>query len=186
MIEILLRKTERIALIDERDAHLSQHTWSWHKTFGVIRYDAESYDPKARRTPHIIMARQITQAPDKWFVVHVDGDRLNNKRSNLLLLSPAQNVQYAKKKIRSMSGYKGVAQKGGTFEVMIQSQYIGRFADPEDAARAYDGEAIRRYGPQARVNFPRPWMVCHECHKACFELATETACAECAKTTKEK
>lgn len=184
-VEIPLRKTERITLIDERDGHLANYEWSWHSSFGVIRYDAEEYNPKAQRTPHVIMARQITQAPTRWYVIHLDGDRLNNKRSNLLLLNAAQNAQYIRK-ARGKSRYKGVAPKGGTFEVMIQGEYIGKFKNEEDAALAYDEEAIVRYGTSARLNFPREFQVCHECHKAHFSLATLTACAECKSSADPK
>lgn len=180
-IEIPLRKSDRAALVDERDAHLAEHTWSWHRTFGVIRYDATRYNPETQRTPHVIMARMITEAPPKWFVVHLDGNRLNNRRNNLLLLSLAQRAQYMRKR-RGKSGFAGVTEKKYAFSATIRGRHIGYFAVAEDAARAYDAAAIQRYGASARLNFPRPFVVCHECHRAFFSLATATTCAGCAVT----
>lgn len=137
------------------------------------------------------MARLITKAPPKWRVIHLDGDRLNNQRGNLLLLSALQYAQYVPQKL-GISGYIGVIFYRNAYEVRIQGQYLARFDNPEDAARAYDAEAIARFGPSARLNFPRPFVVCHQCHRAFFELATATSCAGCVgratrkKTEREK
>lgn len=179
VIEIPLRQSNDVALVDERDADLAEHTWSWHKVFGVIRYNAMRYDSETRRTPHILMARAITHARLKWYVIHLDGNRLNNQRGNLLLLSPAQRAQYVRK-ARGKSGFVGVAEKKYVFSAVIKGKHIGNFASAEKAARAYDAEAIEYFGPSARLNFPRAFVVCHECHRGCFEMATATMCSACA------
>ena len=180
MIEIKLRNSGQTALVSDRDADQAQHTWSWHDVLGVVRYDATRYDAKARRTPHELLARAITNAPDKSVVVHLDGNRLNCRRGNLLLLTLAQHAQFSRKR-RGKSGLIGVIEKKGKFRATIQHQYLGRFETAEDAALAYDEEAVNRFGPSARVNFPRKFKVCHECHTAHFRLVTETSCKECAK-----
>ena len=179
-MKIQLRNSEYVALIDERDAELAQYTWSWHSSLGVIRYDANKYDSKAQRTPQVIMSRVITSAPDKSFVIHLDGDPLNNQRSNLLLLSAEQYGQYVPKK-KSKSGVIGASFHRGAYEVSVQSKYIGRFNDQKEAAQAYDDEAIKRFGESARLNSPRPFSVCHECHRGFRELKTKTTCAACAQ-----
>lgn len=38
---------------------------------------------------------------------------------------------------------------------MSKQIYIGRYSDPEDAARAYDAKAIELFGEFARLNFDR-------------------------------
>ena len=177
-IEIKLRQSDDVALIDERDADLAGYTWSCHQSLGVIRYDATRYDTKAQRTPQVLMSRLITQAPSKWRVIHLDGNRLNNQRGNLLLLSGLQYAQFVPKKIGT-SGYIGVIFYRNAYEARIQGQYIARFPTAEAAARAYDAEAMRRFGPSARLNFPRAFVVCHEYHRGFFELSTATMCSAC-------
>ena len=125
-MKIKLRKSEKVAVVDDRDSDLARKIWSWHSVLGVIRYDAERYDPDKRRTPQILLAREITNAWSGWRVIHVDGDRLNNRRSNLLMLSPAQYGQYVRKPVGS-SGYIGVRQKSHSFDVRIASEHIGNF-----------------------------------------------------------
>lgn len=44
---------------------------------------------------------------------------------------------------------------GHKWMARIQTVYIGLFGTEEDAAMAYDQEAIRRFGAFARTNFPR-------------------------------
>lgn len=56
---------------------------------------------------------------------------------------------------KSNSGYRGVwRNKYGTFRAHIQQEYIQSFKNAEDAARAYDVEAKKRYGADAILNFP--------------------------------
>lgn len=47
--------------------------------------------------------------------------------------------------------------QSGKIQVQISGQYLGLYADPDDAARAYDEAALEEYGPdKARryANFP--------------------------------
>src|SRR5262245_25367706 len=60
-------------------------------------------------------------------------------------------------------GYRGVEQVRGRFRAVVGKRKGGSdvwrspyFATAAEAARAYDGEARRRYGELAYLNFPRP------------------------------
>lgn len=92
---------------------------------------------------------------------HRDGNGLNNRRANLRLATPAQNSQ--NRRGYGSSGFKGVVlyKRHGRsicWRARIGSpcKALGQFGTPEDAARAYDAEARRRYGEFACVNFPSP------------------------------
>lgn len=175
MIELKLRKSAKVALIDERDAHQGGHVWSWHDYLGVVRYDNDNYDADQRRTPHLLLHREIAGAEGKQYVVHVNSDRLDNRRQNLLLLSHAAYTQYVHKP-RGKSEYRGIKVTKTSFQAYCGG-FIGTFYDEEEAARAYDEAAWQRFGASAKVNFPKAWQVCEECFKAHF-VGQECKCQE--------
>lgn len=85
---------------------------------------------------------------------HVDRDGLNNRRSNLRLCNDTENKMNRGPDRDNQLGLKGVRQAGSRFLARIQSSQIGYFDSAEDAARAYDDEAVRRFGEFAYTNFP--------------------------------
>lgn len=52
--------------------------------------------------------------------------------------------------------YRGVSldKRRMKFRARIDQRWSGRFDTPEEAARAYDNEARKVYGAEARLNFP--------------------------------
>jgi len=61
---------------------------------------------------------------------------------------------------KNTSGFRGVYldSQSGKWHARVQDgskvKYIGRFSDPEDAAKAYDHAASEIHGDKARLNFP--------------------------------
>lgn len=104
------------------------------------------------------MHRLIAGAKRGEFVDHIDGDTLNNMRANLRVCSHQQNAFNSSKR-SSLSGFKGVARHYdhvrwvARLTLSGKNLYLGTFASPEDAARAYDAAARRYYGDFARLNF---------------------------------
>jgi hypothetical protein len=92
---------------------------------------------------------------------HIDGDRANNRWSNLRPVTPAQNKWNSKtrKAPNKTSRYKGVhlIKKSNLWRAKIQSNSaateLGLFQTEELAAKAYDAAAYRLFGEYARVNF---------------------------------
>ncbi len=149
-----------LALVDDSDFEALSH-FRWHAIGNRSRYTnyaaANSHDPKPlRRT--ILMHRQIMNPPDGMVVDHIDGNGLNNQRSNLRILTQSQNLGRASLCAANTSGFKGVTfdRQTGRWKASIQSNgkmiNIGRFDDIAEAARARDEMAIKIYGEYAYKN----------------------------------
>jgi len=109
---------------------------------------------------HRIVASLFVPNPFRHkFVDHIDGNRTNNKSSNLRWCTPQQNC-YNKSKTTSTtsSKYKGVYKKNdGTFQSHIMHNYkkfhLGTFVEEKDAAIAYNNKAKELFGEFSKLNF---------------------------------
>lgn len=97
---------------------------------------------------------------------HIDGNGLNNTKSNLRLCNRSQNAMNKKLKSNSKTGWRGVTRpktknyklkkpwkayirpKGQSFIT------IGYYKTAEEAAKAYDEKAKELFGEFAKLNFP--------------------------------
>ena len=94
------------------------------------------------------------------FVDHIDGDKLNNRPSNLRSATRSQNAQNKRSGKGSSSKYLGVLwikpRRKWRAQIRIEgaSCAIGHFTDEIDAAKAYDAKARELFGEFANPNFP--------------------------------
>lgn len=117
-----------------------------------------------RRNP-LAMHRVILNPPKGLDVDHVNGDKFDNRRSNLRLATRSENC--ANKKIRSdnKTGFKGVfwISTKNRFVVEVEKQgvkkYVGAFKCKYDAATAYNFAAFEIFGVFAKTNYvQQPWL----------------------------
>lgn len=144
----------KFAIIDANSAETIS-AYTWHAT-RVKRcwYARTSVWLDGKKTA-IWMHRLLRGFPDAM-VDHWDGDGLNNRIENLRCATPGQNSSNSTP--RSPIGLKGAyrAKSGGWLSCIThdgQYRYLGRFATPEEAARAYDEAAREIHGEFARCNF---------------------------------
>lgn len=90
----------------------------------------------------VLLHRLITRAPADAVVDHINGDRLDNRRANLRVVSQRMNSQNQRLSAASSSGYRGVCWDRQRNKWIAQATlhgrhiFIGRFETVEQAAEA--------------------------------------------------
>lgn len=139
------------AKVDSEDYdRLSKHKWYTH-TSGKNEY-ARRCGPDGR----FYMHREILGAPEGMQVDHINHDGLDNRKCNLRIATPSQNM-CNQKSGRGQSRFKGVSRtESGRWasEIWVNSKkhYLGRYDTEEDAARAYNRVAEKYHGEFAKLN----------------------------------
>jgi HNH endonuclease/AP2 domain len=146
-----------VALIDEDDFDQVASIGKWYADKSTCTFYARKNYWRDGRCFSIKMHRFITGLP---FVDHVNGNGLDNRRSNLRTATDSQNSMNRGRRSDNTSGYKGVSwnRQCQSWEASIcmagKSTYLGLFSAAKTAARAYDMAAIATFGEYARLNFP--------------------------------
>lgn len=112
----------------------------------------------------------LGEQPKGYHVNHIDGDRLNNRVTNLEYVTAADNVRdmfrngrgcknRAKHVGPKHSRYRGVSRTAwGTWRAFIVADgkqlHLGCFKDEVDAAKAHDAAARAHHKEFAVTNFP--------------------------------
>ena len=92
---------------------------------------------------------------------HIDGNGLNNQRSNLRQCTNEENCMNRQPRKNCSSDYKGVQLNKLTnkwlAQIKVQGKniYLGLFGIEEDAGIAYDTAAIKYFGEFSKLNFPK-------------------------------
>lgn len=84
---------------------------------------------------------------------HKNGERTDNRPSNLRLATAQQNAANTRRDALNTSGFKGVyAGRAGLWIAQIGRTYLGQFASPEAAHDVYKLAASQRFGDFARFD----------------------------------
>ncbi len=149
----------KFTLVDrDRFPELSVHKWLAVRG-PTGHWYAKRTEYVGGRAVGVYMHNQILGTPKGFIGDHRDGDGLNNRGENLRIATNARNQM--NKCAKGSTGYKGVWKNpSGNYGAKVMAEgvyrYLGRFEDPEVAARAYDDAAREMHGPNGRYNFPRP------------------------------
>ncbi len=118
---------------------------------GYLRISRGGKSYYAHRVAWLLMTGEWPGVVD-----HVNGDRADNRWSNLRLATPSQNSANARRAGINTTGRKGVTPYRGRFRAQIcvcgQRKWLGDFTSIDEAASAYARAATDAFGEFARVS----------------------------------
>jgi hypothetical protein len=149
----------RVAIVDTEDhGWLTKFKWHAHKR-GRTWYARRAASKKT-----IFMHRAILEHHGydltSGEIDHINGDGLDNRKSNLQVISHAENIRKSRVQINNKSGFRGVSWHKGDrrWQVVIEvdniKKYVGSFRNKIAAALAYDQAAKKCFGKFAKLNLP--------------------------------
>ena len=152
---IPLGKSGKSAIVDADDFEFINR-WKW-------QYIKSGYANRVTNRGrgnyiNVLMHRVVTSCPEGKQVDHINGNKLDNRKSNLRIVSSSQN-NYAKSLAsNNKSGFKGVSYESRSnkwIAVIIKEgkrKHIGTYPDPVTAAFAYNEAAEQMFGEYAKLN----------------------------------
>jgi hypothetical protein len=126
--------------------------------------DGRTFYAKTSTGGTTLFLHNVIFGPCDKLVDHIDGDGLNNRRSNLRAATTRQNQANKRLPENNTSGFKGVREAKwatgpkrwrATIFVDGKHNHLGYFFSPEEAAVAYDYAAERVWGEFANPNMRR-------------------------------
>jgi hypothetical protein len=144
-----------LAIIDVAD-----YEWLRKYTWRATGTSAGHYAYCTIRGRQVLMHRLIMNPPPGMVVDHINGNKQDNRRSNLRVCTQAENLRNSRKH-HGTSRFKGVSwySKLRKWEAKIcrngETTHLGWFKDEVEAAKAYDRAAVRLFGQFTRLNFPK-------------------------------
>lgn len=142
------------AVIDADDIQLvAGKNWCKHNEYAAT----STKDAEGRR--RLVRMHNLIAAPASGFVVdHINGNGLDNRRSNLRLATASENQCNRRAASNIASGLKGAywdkskGKYGAEIKVRGQRYKLGRYSTAEEAHAAYADAAAILHGEFARAS----------------------------------
>ena len=158
MKEIPLIRNQH-AIIDDAD-YLIISSFKWVLLENLQNPHWAKYAKTKINNKTVFMHRMIIQPEAGLIVDHINGNGLDNRRSNLRIVTSSQNSQnritnYGTSKYKGVSWYK--SSKTWTAQIRKkgrQLKHLGYFKNEITAAKIYDEAALEYFGEFAQLNFP--------------------------------
>lgn len=143
------------ALVDDKDCHsLVARKWSVNSRGRAIA----NHKNQDGKWTMVSMHRFILNPDSNQHVDHINRNPLGNRRENLRIASPSQNMANQGIRRSSKTGVKGVYFCGSRRQFVAQiraggtMKHLGRFETKDAAAAAYDAFATAYFGEFACTN----------------------------------
>lgn len=144
----------KFAIVDAVDYELLNQ-WKWYFCNGYAARRAKKGE--RIKTALVKMHRIIARTPQGRETDHINGNKLDNRRSNLRICTHSQNGCNRSASKSSLLGFKGVSASKQTrrFKARITIRgkriHIGYFDTPELASLAYRAASMNHHGAFART-----------------------------------
>lgn len=145
----------KIVIVDAEDYEwLNQYRW-WFAKRRSTEYAQCRITDSSGKKKIILMHRMLMNTPLGLDTDHINGNGLDNRKSNLRPSTHRENMRNRRK----ATGYKGVyyRQDRGVYYAHIKldrRKVLGHFTSEVSAACAYDYAAKEHFGEFACLNFP--------------------------------
>lgn len=146
-----------VTIVDE-DIYAVLSTVKWYAKYnasGNSYYPAcNTFNEHRNRITLRMHTVIIPNIPKGYEIDHINGNTLDNRRINLRVCSLRENRQNRTVSRNKKNKYKGVSwnEKLKKWITRVQKKHIGCFNTEEQAANAYNIEAIKQFGEFARLN----------------------------------
>lgn len=142
----------KLVEFDDADRFLLKYVWKLASNpSGRTTYAKTSIRGKTVLMHRMLAAKQKTDIVD-----HIDGNGLNNSRSNLRTITTVNSNHARAKRAGCTSIFIGVTKLTNKWQSNIRlagkSKHLGRFGSEIDAAIAYNKAALIEYGEYAKLN----------------------------------
>lgn len=151
MKQISLTKGQH-ALVDDED-HDFLMQWKW---YAQVAHCGGYYAARRDETGRLLyMHRQINHTPTGMVTDHIDGNGLNNTRTNLRTTTQLQNLMNRSPQRGGTSSFKGAWRDRKKWRSAIRLngklKYLGSFETEQEAAEAYALAAKEHFGEFHRI-----------------------------------
>lgn len=149
----------KYTLIDDRDfKKVNEYKWCATKGGSNIFYAVRRLTISKNKIRLFYLHHAILGKKKNKVVDHINGNSLDNRRSNLQFVTYSQNSMKRHNRSHNKSGYRGVYlhNRGNRWIAQIRlknkSFYIGSFINKKDAALAFNKMAKKFYKKFAVLN----------------------------------
>lgn len=154
----------RVLIVDYVDDDFLLDHWTLaplgYATRIVNQWDTQipEYRNRKKLFLHRLIVERILNRPLSKHeeIDHINGNPLDNRRSNLRLATRTENARNVKKPKTNTTGYKGVyfRKNSGRYIAIItvnkKQVFLGSYDDPKEAYQAYCDAAKKYFGDFAR------------------------------------
>lgn len=146
-----------VTVVDTIDSDFAKLKWFAYQSHGILYARRNSPNRKTLHLHRVILIRMLGRdLADSEYCDHINGDGLDNRRSNLRLATHAENECNQRRHSNNTSGYKGVSLHKATQKwrasISINGirKHLGLFDTAQDAYGAYCEAALKLHGEFAR------------------------------------